>query len=82
MGIRSERITGKAIAEQAGQLIGQTLQVVTWTGLTYFGRVIRADAQTLDIRDPNAYWYNRKRHTHQIDLVDIREIVRDLPSKW
>jgi hypothetical protein len=82
MGIRSERITGTAIGSRLSDLSGQTVQLITWQGLTYLGKLLAMEGEVVIIRDPNAYWYNRKRHTHRIPLADLREVLIDRPANW
>jgi hypothetical protein len=82
MGIRSKRITGLDLPQGLNAHLGQSVQVITWSGHTYLGRLISLEADHVVVRDFNAYWYNRKRHTHQIPLEQLREVVVDQPAAW
>lgn len=82
MGIRSKRITGLDLPESLSAYQGRIVQVITWTGHTYLGRLQSMADDHLVIQDLNAYWYNRKRHTHRIALDDIREVVVDEQASW
>lgn len=82
MGKRSERLSGKKLLSNLGSLQGKEAHIVLWEGVTYFGDLIKTDTNTITLKDKNAKWYNRKAHTHNLKLVDIREIIVDSSSKW
>lgn len=82
MGIRTERITGPAIAARLADHVGETVQLVTWQGLTYLGRLVAVEEEVAVMRDLNAYWYNRKRHTHRVSIGELRELVIDRTARY
>ena len=82
MGTRIERTTGANIAAEAVKLADQKVQVVTWSGQTYMGRLRQADQEHLVLEDLNAFWYNRRRHTHKIPIQEVRELSWDKVAAW
>lgn len=82
MGTRTSRIPSNHLEEKKASLVGKMVQVVFWEGRTKTGRVEAADTSSIIVRDPNTVWYNRKRHTHHIELTAIREVLLDEVSEW
>lgn len=82
MGTRTSRIPSNHLQEQKASLLGKTIQIVFWAGSTKTGRVESVDDSFLTLIDGNTIWYNRKRHTHQISLEAIREILVDEVVEW
>jgi len=82
MGTRIERATGPKLAEKAQAWKGEHVQVVTWEGKAYSGTLESVSSEVLSLVDPNAYWYNKKRHTHTLSIPLIRELILDKKSLW
>lgn len=82
MGKRSERFSGKKLLSGIDKLTGREVHIILWEGSTFFGDVVEASKSFVKIKDKNIRWYNRKGHTHNLKLDDIREIILDNPSKW
>lgn len=82
MGKRSERFSGKALGEKIKDLTGKEVQLILWEGATYYGDLLEAEGDKVRIRDKNAHWYNRRQHTHDFEINDIREIIVDRLSQW
>lgn len=82
MGTRTTRIPSNKLEQKKDGLVGKLVQVVFWEGSTKTGRVESANATSITVRDPNTVWYNRKRHTHDIELSAIREVLLDEVSEW
>jgi hypothetical protein len=82
MGIRSKRITGLDLPAGLAAYQNRIVQVITWSGHTYLGRLKAVKADHLIVQDLNAYWYNRKWHTHAIALDEVREVVVDEQARW
>jgi hypothetical protein len=82
MGTRSERIRGRDLPQQAERLLHQTVQLITWSGHSYLAKVVAVAPGHITLRDLNAYWYNRRKHTHHIPWEEVREVLIDRPSAW
>ncbi|MEM0998365.1 MAG: hypothetical protein AAGN35_14995 [Bacteroidota bacterium] len=82
MGTRNIRIMRSQIAERRDEITGQIAHVVLRNGKTHSGVVIEADAESLTVRDTNARWTSRKRHTHRVPLVEIMEVILDTVTKY
>lgn len=82
MGTRTTRIPSNKLEEKKTELVGKMVQVVFWEGRTKAGRVESVGDASISVIDPNTIWYNRKRHTHHIELAAIREVLVDEVSEW
>lgn len=82
MGKRNIRIRRHELQNRAAELKNEEAHVVLLDGRTYFGRVLDANAETLTIRDVNARWTSVKRHTHQLPLSDIMEVIFDKVTQY
>lgn len=82
MGTRTTRIPSNHLEEKKAALLGKMVQVVFWEGNTKTGTVESISEAFISVVDPNTMWYNRKRHTHQINLEAIREILVDEVVEW
>ncbi|HHG85000.1 MAG TPA: hypothetical protein ENJ82_09675 [Bacteroidetes bacterium] len=78
MGTRNIRIRRSQVAARLPELSGKTVHIILQNGRTYSGEVISATVEGgLSIRDHNAPWTSRKRHTHKIDLDQVIEVILD-----
>ncbi len=82
MGTRVLRITGTQIPKKAESIRGQVIQLVTWSGKSYHARLNKVSENHLYLVDVNAFWYNRKKHTHVIPVEETREIIVDQKRDW
>ncbi len=82
MGIRINRIPAHLLPEKVSEIEGKTVQVIMWGGETRMGKVRLITSEHVEINDLNRMWYNRKRHTHQIPISEIREVLIDRQSAW
>lgn len=82
MGTRITRIPSNHLKEKKAILVGKMVQVVSWEGGTKTGRVTSINDASITVMDPNTIWYNRKTHTHNIEISAIREVLMDEISDW
>ncbi len=82
MGTRSRRLTSLSWQQTFDQIPGRFAHVVLFSGATHRGKITHADAEGLVLQDPNAAWYNLRRHTHRFELSDIREVIWDEIHHW
>ncbi len=81
MGKRISRIYHHQLAEKLPTLLQQSAHIILWNGQTYFGTIVANTAISLSIEDKGTFWYNRKRHTHSLDLAAIREVITERESE-
>ncbi|MEO0898714.1 MAG: hypothetical protein AAFY71_20045 [Bacteroidota bacterium] len=82
MGKRSMRFLHHQILENKDKFTQQDIQCVTWKGQTYYGLCKEVNDRFVALEDKNSAWYNRKKHQHQIELSNIKEIIFDKISEW
>lgn len=82
MGKRTIRIQQHELRNQLPAWQGKEIHLVTADQRTWFGKLIRVDAEGAVIQDVNAAWYNRKRHSHQFPWDSLREAIADQVSDY
>lgn len=82
MGKRNIRIRRHELANRLGELKNQEAHVILLDGRTFFGKVTETAPQSLTIVDVNARWTSLKRHTHQLALADIMEVIFDQVTEY
>ena len=82
MGKRTHRLSANKIPDAATLLVGNEAHIVLWDGKTRFGTILDVNSNGLTLRDKNALWYNRKKHTHFVAISEIRELIYDEVSQW
>ncbi|MEL6132817.1 MAG: hypothetical protein AAFR59_05575 [Bacteroidota bacterium] len=82
MGKRTERYQPQGLSARLPKWKGEMLHVITWEDITFTGKLIDFDADTLVIQDANSVWYNRRKHRHHIALQSVKEVIRDMSRPW
>lgn len=82
MGKRNIRILRHQLLDRLAELPGKEAHVVMRDGSTHFGTVIQASAIRLEVRDANAAWTSRKRHTHLLSTTEVMEVIFDIVTAY
>ena len=77
VGKRNVRIRRKDLKRRLPHLQGEEVHVILLDGRTFAGKVTAVAEESLTVRDANARWTSLKRHTHQIPLNDVLEVIFD-----
>lgn len=76
MGKRQLRLFSENLQQLSLQpYLGRHLDVVMRTGVTFSGILTDTTSDALVLTDLNAWWYNRRQHTHRIKLLEIQEVA-------
>ncbi|MCI4667210.1 MAG: hypothetical protein MRZ79_03550 [Bacteroidia bacterium] len=82
MGKRTKRYLHHQLEEHLNRFDQQEIQLIQWDGTTFSG-LARVDKKGgIEIIDKNSAWYNRKKHSHFVEMSQIREVVIDEISSW
>lgn len=82
MGKRNIRILRHQLLDRLAELPGKEAHVVMRDGNTHFGTVLSATAADITVRDANAAWTSRKRHTHRLPLAEVMEVIFDIVTAY
>ena len=82
MGTRNLRLRPQDFGVHWESFTGKHLHVVTQAGTTLSGKVVALSPTQLTLRDSNAAWHNRKKHTHILHRDTILEIILDVVSPY
>lgn len=82
MGKRSNRIQGQELQTKLPEWVGKSVHLVTMDNRTWFGKLLATDGKGATLRDANAAWYNRRRHTHLLPWAQIREAITDFVAEY
>jgi hypothetical protein len=82
VGKRNIRVLRHQLSDRLSELPGKEAHVVMRDGSTHFGLVISASATQIEVRDANAAWTQRKRHTHILPMTDVMEVIFDIVTAF
>lgn len=68
--------------DRLAELPGKEVHVVMRDGSTHFGTVLSGTSSDLSVRDANAAWTSRKRHTHRLPLAEVMEVIFDIVTAY
>lgn len=82
MGRRTKRYLHHQVKANLPEFDQKEIQLICWDGRTLCGTASASGERGLVVIDKNVAWYNRKDHTHFVELSEIKEVVIDEISSW